>query len=79
MSFVGKVKVIKKGKVVASSKNLEVIDRYRRNNANVDKVIVNKNNLTVKFDDGAYVKTKFADPSVLKSWVANKKKRGLFP
>ena len=74
-----KVKVMKKGKQVASSQNLEVILRYQRNNSSIKSAVQRGNDLHVKYDDGASVKTKFSDPSVLKEWIRRKKVRGVFP
>ena len=70
---------MKKGKQVASSQNLEVILRYQRQFSSIKSALQRGNYLHVKYDDGASVKTKFADPSVLKDWIYKKRRRGVFP
>jgi len=74
------IKVMKNGKEVASSKNLEVIMRYQRGwrSPYIKSMTQRGYTLYVKYSDGASVKTDFADPSVLKDWIASKKKRGVF-
>lgn len=79
MIIIGRVKVMKKGKQVASAKNLEVILRYARQKANIVKVEQRGYNLHVKYDDGATVNTKFASKDVLSNWILKKRKRGVFP
>ena len=79
LHYAERVRVMKNGKQVASAQNLEVIDRYRRKESWVKSVRQVDDILIVKYEDGAKVVTKFADPSILKRWIHNKKKRGLFP
>ena len=74
-----RVKVMKKGKQVASSQNLEVILRYQRQHSSIKSAVQRGNDLHIKYDNGASVKTKFASSSVLKEWIRRKKVRGVFP
>lgn len=73
------VVVTKKGKVVAKSNNLRVILRYQREKSPIKEVRQNKRELTVRYNDGAGVKTIFATESVLSNWVDKKVKKGVFP
>ena len=79
MIIIGKVKVMKNGKQVASAQNLEVILRYQRKHSSIKSAVQRGYNLHVKYDNGATVKTKFADKSVLKDWIYKKRRRGVFP
>ena len=56
-----RVKVIKRGKVVASAQNLEVLSRYHRQK--------------VTFADGAHAEVMFASYNVLVGWLKTKRKR----
>lgn len=69
------VKVIKDGKIVASSKNLEVIGRYNRKVSNIVKMEQNCRDLKVMYENGAEVNTDFADPSILEDYIRKKAKR----
>ena len=75
----GKVRVMKNGKQVASSQNLEVILRYQRQNSSIKKVTQSGKKLKVYYTDGAKVETNFASESVLKDWIWKKRRRGTFP
>ena len=77
--IINRVKIMKKGKQVASSQNLEVILRYQRQHSSIKSVVQRRNNLYIKYNDGASVKTKFVSSSVLKEWIRKKKARGVFP
>jgi hypothetical protein len=74
-----RVKVMKNKKQVASGKNLGVITRYQRTHSSVSKVSQKGRNLTVRYGNGASVKTKFASETVLKEWIRRKRVRGTFP
>lgn len=73
------VRVMKGKHVVASSKNLEVILRYQRQNAYIKKVTQHGKTMTVNYADGAICKTKFASAKVLSDWIERKRIRGVFP
>lgn len=70
-----RVNVIKNGKVIASSNNLNVITRYNRKNASIIQMNIDCYDLEVKFEDGAKVNTSFNDTSLLNEWVDDKAKR----
>lgn len=70
---------MKKGKQVASSKNLEVILRYQRKHSSIKSAEQIGYNLHVRYNDGATVKTKFASKDVLTNWIYKKRKSGVFP
>ena len=75
----GKVEVIKKGKVVASSRNLEVLGRYHRITPVIKSTIKQTANgsgiLKVTYRDGAKATAKFDSFGVLKNWIETKRKR----
>jgi len=77
--IIGRVRIMKKGKQVASSQNLEVILRYQRQHSSIKTAVQRGYHLHVKYDNGATVKTKFASDSVLKDWIYKKRRRGVFP
>lgn len=79
MIIIGKVKVIKNGKQVASAQNLEVVLRYQRTHSSIKSVIQRDYDLHVKYDDGASLKTTFASKDVLSNWIYQKRRRGVFP
>ena len=80
-----KVIIIKDGKQVASGKNLEVLSRYARKHpvtwsssapgltSSIREGVTGI--LKVHFKDGAYCITKFASLTVLRNWLATKRKR----
>jgi hypothetical protein len=76
------VEVIKNGRVVASSRNLEVISRYQRGysiyvkSVSISKLPNGEGHLHLIYSDGATVDTNFADYTVLKQWCENKR---IFP
>lgn len=76
-----KVQVIKDGKIVASSKNLEALGRYGRvlshfvTKATASKLPKGKGLLKVRFANGAKAQVEFESYEVLKKWLATKKKR----
>lgn len=60
--------------------NLAPILRYQRKRGiYVDKVTQHGKHLTVIYNDGARCDTNFADATILKGWIANRKKSGVFP
>jgi len=65
--------VIKNDKKVASSRGLEVVMRYHRSKATIKDITAKGDYLHVKYSDGATLRNKFADPRVLKEWVAKKR------
>ncbi|MGA3193244.1 MAG: hypothetical protein ABSD73_12220 [Candidatus Bathyarchaeia archaeon] len=67
-------RVIKKGKVVASAQNLEVVMRYHRQKSSIKNITAKGYYLYVLYSDGARLKTKFADPKVLNDWVHKKRR-----
>jgi hypothetical protein len=74
------VQIIKNGKIVMRGHNLAPILRYQRKHGiHVVKVTQHGKHLTVTYNDGARCETNFADASVLKGWIANRKKYGVFP
>jgi len=74
------VKVIKDGKVVMQGRNLEPILRYQRQRGvHVSSVAQHGKRLSVRYNDGARVTTRFADPKVLAGWIVNRQKSGIFP
>jgi len=68
------VKVRKNGKEVASSRGLEVVMRYHRNTSSIKNITGKGYYLYVTYADGARIKTKFADPAILQSWVHKKRR-----
>jgi len=75
----GRVLVTKNDKIVASAQNLEVLSRYHRKEpvkkSSAKKLSSGEGVLNVTFYDGAKSRVKFADYSVLKDWLATKRKR----
>ncbi len=74
------VQVYKNGRQVASAQNLEVLSRYHRTKGYVTKSSIKKlpdggGMLYLSFSDGARAQTKFASYSILKNWLATKRKR----
>jgi len=73
------VLVVKRGRVVASSHNLSVILRYQRAHSHITSATQRGNWLNVKYADGAHVRTRFADRTILTGWIRSKRVRGVFP
>ncbi len=74
------VRVFKRGKQVASARNLEVLSRYHRTKGYVTKSSIKKlpdggGMLYISFSDGATAQTKFAEYGVLKDWLNTKRKQ----
>ena len=70
----GLVRVIKDGIKVAQSRNLAVVMRYHRTKSSIKNIIAKGEYLYVVYADGAKLKTKFADKTVLNHWVNKKRK-----
>lgn len=73
------VEIIRNGKVIAKSKNLEVLGRYARTTSRVKKTSISKvgsgGRLHVYYKDGAEAKVNFNSYTVLKNWIETKRKR----
>ncbi len=65
------INIIKDGKTVASSKNLEVVTRYARTHSPIKKMYMEHDGYTllVVYKDGAVLKTKFGDHEVLRKYL----------
>ncbi len=74
-----RTEVTKRGKVVASAQNLEVLSRYHRKEpvkrSSIKKLSNGDGLLSVTFYDGAKSVVRFADFKVLKAWLDTKRKR----
>ncbi len=65
------VKVMKNGKIVGSSKNLEIVTRYARTHSPVKNMYMEHNGYTllVIYKDGATIRTDFASGKVLRQYL----------
>lgn len=81
MGRLGNVRIVKRGKVVSSSRNLRGLMEYHRKKAPVVKSSVGRKDkeggaiVKVKFADQAHCETEFASHRIAKDWIKSRRKR----